>query len=67
MAHQRAYFGEGQGLIGMDDVQCAGSESTLTDCTHTRNHNCGHSEDAGVTCAPGMMRVLWLLRNMRII
>ena len=55
MAHRRAYFGEGQGLIGMDDVECAGFESTLTDCTHTRNHNCRHYEDAGVTCAQSMI------------
>ena len=54
MARRSAYFGQGQGLIGMDDVHCAGSESTLTDCTHTREHNCGHSEDAGVTCAQGI-------------
>ena len=58
MAHQRAQFGEGQGLIGMDDVQCAGSESTLTDCNHTTVHNCGHYEDAGVTCVQRMINSL---------
>ena len=35
----------------MDDVQCTGSELYLTRCTHTTNHNCGHSEDAGVRCS----------------
>ena len=35
----------------MDDVHCTGTESTLTSCTHTTNHDCGHSEDAGVICA----------------
>ena len=34
----------------MDDVHCTGIESNLTSCTHTNNHNCGHSEDAGVRC-----------------
>ena len=34
----------------MDDVQCTGTESTLTSCTHTTNHNCEHYEDAGVRC-----------------
>ena len=34
----------------MDDVHCTGTESTLTSCTHTTNHNCAHSEDAGVRC-----------------
>ena len=35
----------------MDDVHCTGTESNLTSCTHTNNHNCGHSEDAGVRCS----------------
>ena len=58
MAHQRAHFGEGERLIGMDDVQCVGSESSLLDCSHTKDHNCRHYEDAGVTCAQSMMKGL---------
>ena len=34
----------------MDDVHCTGTESNLTSCTHTTNHDCVHSEDAGVRC-----------------
>ena len=45
-----AYFGEGTGRIVMDDVHCTGTESTLISCRYTTDHNCGHSEDAGVRC-----------------
>ena len=35
----------------MDDVGCTGLELFLTNCSHTTNHDCGHSEDAGVRCS----------------
>ena len=34
----------------MDNVQCTGNEDTLVSCGYLSNHNCIHSEDAGVTC-----------------
>ena len=34
----------------MDNVDCTGSESYLTNCSHITNHNCGHFEDAGASC-----------------
>ena len=34
----------------LDDVQCTSTESRLIDCPANFNHNCGHSEDAGVRC-----------------
>ena len=46
---------DGTGQIVLDDVQCTGSELRLVDCRHNGlgNHNCDHSQDAGVRCNPG--------------
>ncbi|MDE0191895.1 MAG: leucine-rich repeat domain-containing protein, partial [Gammaproteobacteria bacterium] len=51
-AHRRAAFGAGAGPIWMDDVDCAGNESRLTDCPFAGwgLDNCRHSEDVGVSC-----------------
>ena len=51
-AYGQAYFGEGQGDIYIENVQCNGSESTLEDCpaSEVGVHDCTHSEDAGVRC-----------------
>ena len=50
MALSRARYGQGQGRILLDEVQCDGSEATLLECNHDKNHNCLHIEDAGIKC-----------------
>uniref|UniRef100_A0A8C7PIG7 SRCR domain-containing protein n=1 Tax=Oncorhynchus mykiss TaxID=8022 RepID=A0A8C7PIG7_ONCMY len=59
-----ARFGKGSGSISLDDLACSGSEVSLLQCPHSGlgNHDCGHHEDAGVTCA-GEINVLRLVNG----
>ncbi|XP_053118567.1 deleted in malignant brain tumors 1 protein-like [Hemicordylus capensis] len=52
-ARTRAWFGQGTGPIWLDDVNCAGTETALSDCPASSwgVNNCNHREDAGVECA----------------
>ena len=47
-----SHFGEGSGSILLDEVSCSGVESNLLSCPHDQlgEHDCDHSEDAGVRC-----------------
>ena len=48
-----ASFGQGTGPTWLDEVDCTGSETNLTQCSHNGfgNEDCSHFEDAGVRCA----------------
>eukprot|EP00057_Strongylocentrotus_purpuratus_P030235 XP_781085.3 PREDICTED: scavenger receptor cysteine-rich type 1 protein M130 [Strongylocentrotus purpuratus] len=45
-------YGEGTGMIWLDEVNCNGIESTLDSCAHDPYgyHDCSHSEDVGISC-----------------
>ena len=47
-----AAYGPGTGDILLDNLGCTGRETSLIDCPSNGigNHNCAHSEDAGVIC-----------------
>ena len=47
-------FTNGVGPIWLSNVQCHGTETRLTDCTHSSFgvNSCIHIEDAGVMCLP---------------
>ena len=58
VVYPNAFFGQGSGVIVLDDLRCNGTETRLIDCPNDglgRSDNCnGHADDAGVACQPRM-------------
>ena len=52
VAFTYAHFGTGTGPIYLNNVDCSGSEDSLTECSRSSFVSCssGHREDAGVRC-----------------
>ncbi|XP_055362527.1 scavenger receptor cysteine-rich type 1 protein M130-like isoform X1 [Betta splendens] len=55
----QAHFGKGQDQMWLDDIDCFGYENGLIDCPHRGlgQHDCDHSEDAGVICSENVRLV----------
>lgn len=51
IAYGLARYGEGNGSILLDNVDCNGDEENLDNCQFDQIHNCVHSEDASVMCS----------------
>ena len=51
--HQNAAYGQGSGLIWMDNVDCGGAETTLSRCSFKgwNRSDCLRGEDASVVCS----------------
>ena len=60
-ATRLAHFGPGAGYIVLDNVNCNGIETNLTQCGHRGFgvHNCAPSEDAGAFCSTGRLYVVF--------
>jgi hypothetical protein len=62
-AFQGGLVPDGSGRIWLDQVACNGNEQSLSRCSHNPwgNHDCSHSEDAGVECSGGNYRKMFYL------
>ena len=54
VARSEAFYGQGNGKIWLENVDCVDTDTSIIHCSHSRwgTDDCSHSEDAGVWCAP---------------
>ena len=57
-----ASFGQGVRQIWLDDLQCQGNETSISECSHLGwgVHDCNHYDDVGVVCRPAGKAALHL-------
>ncbi|XP_048254124.1 deleted in malignant brain tumors 1 protein-like [Haliotis rufescens] len=59
-AYVTTSYGPGEGLVWMSNVNCAGTETSLDECSHTRwgtVTGCSHSSDVGVVCLGATLQI----------
>ena len=49
--------------IVFDEVQCTGAERSLGQCSFITDHDCDHSEEAGVICIGKLLILICLLNH----
>ena len=61
-APRSAHFGEGNGTLWIDNVECGEGATDLSQCTHTDwgTHNCDHDEAASAVCLGTLICVVVL-------
>ena len=54
VTHCCSYYGEGSGAIHIQQVNCSGSERSITSCTYVDDTVLtSHTQDVGVECQQG--------------
>ena len=49
-AYGIAKYGEGGGVVGIENLNCLGTEDNYTQCQFNSGSSCPHSMDAGIKC-----------------
>jgi len=64
----KAFFGRGHDQVWLDDIECTGHEKSLAECPHRGfgEHDCDHSEDAGVICSGNKCFTLFEGKNVQV-
>ncbi len=62
----QAAFGQGDGPILLDNLECIGDEERLENCPSNGFgvNNCAHSEDAGVRCMASSIGNLQIIQSI---
>ncbi|XP_021516036.1 scavenger receptor cysteine-rich domain-containing protein SCART1-like [Meriones unguiculatus] len=56
--HGSSHFGHGSGLVWTEAFNCVGNESLLFHCLRVPGHQCGHDQDAALTCSGEKFRLV---------